>query len=53
MKREFRLGQIQVAGEVTDAALAAGQGLYHLQADRLGQGAQQPLGLIRSQRISC
>jgi hypothetical protein len=42
------LGQIQVSGEVTDAALAAGQGLHNLQADRFGQGAQQPLGLIRS-----
>jgi hypothetical protein len=52
MKREFRLGQIQVAGEVTDAAFAVLQGVHHLQADRFGQGAQQRLGLVRSQRLS-
>jgi len=52
MKGELRLGQIQIAGEVTDAALAVLQGLHHLKADRLGQGAQEPLGLIRSQRLS-
>ncbi len=52
MKRELRLGQIQMAGEVTDAALAMLQGLDHLQADRFGQGAQQPLCLLQSQRRS-
>ena len=52
MKRELRLGQLQIAGEVADAALAVLQGLRHPQADRLGQSAQEPQGLIRSQRLS-
>ena len=49
MKRQPRLGQIQIRGEITDAAFTVLQGLHDLKADRLGQGAQQLLRLIRSQ----
>ena len=51
MERQFRLGQIQIAGEVTDAALTVLKGLHHLQPNRLGQGAEQLLSLIGSQRL--
>jgi len=46
VKRELRLGQIQIGGEVTHAALTAGQRLNHLQAEGFGEGPEQRPGLL-------
>ena len=36
VEQELRLGQVQLLGEVADAALTVAEGLDHLQADRIG-----------------
>ena len=46
MKGELRLGQIQIAGEIADAALTARQGFHHLQTHRIGEGLQQLARLV-------
>lgn len=46
VKRKLRLGQAQVGDQITDAALSAGQGLDHLQAQRISEGLEQGAGLV-------
>ena len=46
MKRELRLGQIQIGGEIADAALTAAQRLNHLQAEGFGEGPEERPGLL-------
>jgi len=46
MKRELRLGQIQICGEIADAALTAAQRLNHLQAEGFGEGSEERPGLL-------
>ena len=46
MKRELRLGQIQIGGEIADAALTAAQRLNHLQAEGFGKGPEERPGLL-------
>lgn len=52
MKGEFRLGQAQLRGELTDTALTAAEGLNHLQADRVRQGPEQGPGVIGREGFS-
>ena len=47
MERQLRLPQVQLAGQIADTALAAGQGLDHLEAQGIGQGLEQGPGLLR------
>ena len=41
MKRELRLGEVEITGEVTDAAFALRQRMDHVEADRVGQCFEQ------------
>ena len=41
MKRELRLGEVEITGEVTDAAFTLRQRMDHVEADRVGQCFEQ------------
>ncbi len=53
MERELRLGEAQLVSEITDAALAAAEGLDHPQAQGLGKGLEQGSGLIGLDGRTC
>ena len=46
VKREFRLGEVEITGEITDAPFALGQRMDHVEADRVGQRLKQLPGLL-------
>ena len=41
VKREFRLGKMEIAGEITDAAFPLGQRMDHVEANGVGQRFEQ------------
>ena len=46
MKRELRLGKVEITGEVTDAAFTLRQCMDYVEADRVGQCFEQPPRLL-------
>ena len=46
MKRELRLGEVEISGEVTDAAFALRQRMDYVETDRVGQCFEQLPRLI-------
>ena len=46
VKGELRLGEVEISGEITDAAFALSQRMDHVQADGVGQRFEQLPGLL-------
>ena len=53
MERELRLGQAQLTGELTNAALTSPQGFKHLKPEGICHGLQQgpSLGGLKRHRV--
>ena len=51
VKGEFGLGEVEIPGEITDAAFSLCQHLDHLKADRVGQRFEHLPGLLGIQSV--
>ena len=51
MKRELRLGEVEITGEVADASFALRQCMDHVEADRVGQCFEQLSRLLNIEGV--
>ena len=51
MKGEFRLGEVEISGEITHAAFSLCQRVDHLEADGVGQRFEHLPGLLGIQGV--
>ena len=51
MKRELRLGEVEITGEVTNASFALCQRMDHVEADRVGQCFEHLPGLLGAEGV--